>query len=712
VTPWAVLVIGLLLTAATASLTSGTVRAALVIAGLVVTLALFGLARGQAGALRDEAASRRASLGRYEHEQRARAEVEVVSARLRAILENTSDGFLLLDSSGRLIEMNPISERLLERPRADLLGRPVWGTPFFALGSMADTELRRAVRDSVIVQFEAPSPDGTRWLEVNAYPTSDGVSVFWRDATDRRHAEETRERLAAIVDSSDDAIVSKDLNGVIQTWNRGAERLFGYTAEEAVGRPITILIPPEAIDEEASILARIRRGHRIEHYETVRVHKDGRRFDISLSISPVRDATGTIVGASKIARDISELKRVAKEREQLLEREQQARTEAEAASRAKDEFLATLSHELRTPLNAIVGWAQVLSSARQDPGLVERALETIMRNAKHQTQLIEDLLDLSSIIGGRLRLNPRPVELVAVLAGALETVRPAADAKQLEIQTSFGSAIGVVTGDSDRLQQVFWNLLSNAVKFTPKGGRVVVRLDRERSRARVTISDTGIGIGPETLPYIFDRFRQGDSSITRAHGGLGLGLAIVRQLVELHGGTVEARSPGEGQGATFTVSLPVTPLRGADTRAAPQPASELPRCDGIRVLLVDDEADARELVAVLLRRCGAVVTEVSSAGEALAVIERADPDVVVSDLAMPSVDGYELIHRIRALPHAGRVPAIALTAHASADARVKAFQAGFDTYVAKPVEAAELVAVVVRLARRAGPAAALGATSG
>jgi PAS domain S-box-containing protein len=510
-----------------------------------------------------------------------------------------------------------------------------------------------------------------------------------------------RFRLAAIVESSDDAIVSKDLNGVIQSWNAGAERLFGYTAGEAIGRHISLVIPVGRSQEEDDILARIARGERVAHFETVRVRRDGREVDVSLTISPVRDAAGRVVGASKIARDITARKREEKDREQLLARAQEARAEADAASQAKDEFLATLSHELRTPLNAILGWAQMLGARAQDRDIVERAVETIVRNAKHQAHLIEDLLDLSRIATGRFRLEPRPVELVAVLTSALETVRPAAEAKQIEIRARFDPAVGPVWGDVDRLTQVFWNLLSNAVKFTERGGSVEIRLGTTGSHAVVEVTDSGIGIAPHLLPVIFDRFRQGDSSITRVHGGLGLGLAIVRQLLELHGGTVRASSPGEGQGATFTVRLPLMPVRVARRDEPPSAPDAMPRCDGIRVLVVDDEPDGRDLVKLVLERCGAAVTAVGTGAEALGALDTAPPDVVISDLAMPHMDGYELIRRIRRRPSGADVPAVALTAQASGDARARAFSAGFDTYIPKPVDPAELVALVIRQVRRA-----------
>jgi PAS domain S-box-containing protein len=625
---------------------------------------------------------------------------------LADLFENASVGLHCAAADGTILRANRAELEMLGYAPDEYVGRHI--ATFHVYRAVIDDILERLRRGETVRDREARMRhrDGSiRHVLISANALWEHgrlvhTRCFTRDVTDLRGAAEMRQRLAAIVDSSDDAIVSKDLDGIIQTWNRGAERLFGYSAEEAIGQPITIVIPPEHLSEEWEILDRLRRGLRIDHYETVRVRKDGQLVDISLTISPVYDGHGRVIGASKIARDITAWKRAEKEREEMLAREQRARAEAEAANRAKDDFLATLSHEMRTPLNAILGWTQVLSGARHDPDTVTRALETITRNAKQQARLIEDLLDLSTIMGGRLRLNRRPVDLVAALVAALETIRPAADAKQLAVVTRFDPAVGPVTGDPERLQQVFWNLLSNAVKFTPRHGRVTVELTRVRSRAVVTVADTGIGFRQEILPIIFERFRQADSSITRAHGGLGLGLAIVRQLVELHGGTVEASSPGEGQGATFTVALPLAPVREFHPALATLPAGDVGRCDGVHTLLVDDEEDGRGLLAVFLERCGGEVTAVGSAAEALAALARRRPDVLVSDIAMPGTDGYQLIRQIRRLPDGATIPAIALTAHASADARVQAFQAGFDTYLTKPVDPVELLAVVIRLARR------------
>ncbi len=372
-----------------------------------------------------------------------------------------------------------------------------------------------------------------------------------------------------------------------------------------------------------------------------------------------------------------------------------ARAHAEAANRVKDEFLATMSHELRAPLTAILGWAWTLRRAGFDSGTTARALEAIERNARVQVQIIDDLLDVSRIIMGKLRLEIRRLELPAVIRAALDTVRPAAKAKGIRLECVLDPGVGAVAGDPDRLRQVVWNLLANAVKFTPADGRVTVRLECAAGQARITVWDTGTGISPEFIPYIFERFRQADSTAARAYGGLGLGLAIVRHLVELHGGTVTASSPGEGRGASFTVTLPLA----APARGGP-PARAL---DGVSVLVVDDEPDTRELLTVVLRHYGATVTAVESAGGALQSLERARPDVLVSDIGMPGEDGYTLIRRIRAMePEGRRMPAIALTAYARKEERARALRAGYQRHVAKPVEPLELASVIASLTGKAG----------
>jgi CheY-like chemotaxis protein/nitrogen-specific signal transduction histidine kinase len=393
-----------------------------------------------------------------------------------------------------------------------------------------------------------------------------------------------------------------------------------------------------------------------------------------------------------------------------------AREKAEAASRSKDEFVAMISHEIRSPLNSILGRAQMLRKGKLDPSETERATEIIERNARAQSQLIEDLLDILRVITGKLTLNVRSVELAQIIEAAMDSIRPAAEAKSIQLRARIESRGGLVSGDPNRLQQIVWNLLSNAVKFTPRHGRVEVSLGRVDSHFQITVSDSGVGISPEFLPFVFDRFSQANATSERKYGGLGLGLAIVRHLAELHGGTAQADSPGEGQGATFTVTLPVKALReemiGLE-RAAPsaEPSAEYAdsftdaiMLDGLRVMIVDDEAETRDLLTALLTRRGAEVKACASAAEALEGIGRWRPSVLVSDIGMPDEDGYALIGKLRALgpERGGRIPAVALTAYARSEDRTRALASGFQAHVPKPIEAGELVVVIASLAGRLG----------
>ncbi|MBW4486283.1 MAG: CHASE domain-containing protein [Trichocoleus desertorum ATA4-8-CV12] len=411
-----------------------------------------------------------------------------------------------------------------------------------------------------------------------------------------------------------------------------------------------------------------------------------------------------------LAEDLARRAAIAVDNARLYAIAQQERTQAENANRTKDEFLATLSHELRTPLNAMLGWTQLLRSRQFDEAMVARALETVERNTRSLAALIEDILDVSRIITGKLRLQMRPVELATVIAAAIETVRPGADAKAIHLRSELDPLTGPISGDRDRLQQIVWNLLANAIKFTPQGGRVEIRLQRVNSQAEIIVSDTGQGIGPEFLPHIWERFRQADSSTTRAYGGLGLGLAIVRHLVELHGGTVQAESPGLGQGTTFKVKLPLITSSLEATTANPiplHPSDRLafqPRLDlqGVRVLVVDDEPDTRDFLAIALEQSGATVITAASATEALATIQQQQLDVLVSDIGMPETDGYTLMDQVRSLPpnQGGHIPAAALTAYAREEDRTRALLCGFQLHVPKPVSPSELIAVVANLAGR------------
>lgn len=400
----------------------------------------------------------------------------------------------------------------------------------------------------------------------------------------------------------------------------------------------------------------------------------------------------------------------------LNEKLEQAHAEAQAANLLKDEFLATLSHELRTPLTSILGWARMLGSGGLDEANARRAIETIERNAKMQSQLIEDVLDVSRIVSGKMKLEVRPIELTGLVEAAVDAVLPAAEAKGIRLRRVLDSGASMVSGDSARLQQVVWNLLANAIKFTPKGGRVQVRLERINSHVEIVVSDSGQGISPDILPFVFDRFRQADSSTTRTHGGLGLGLAIVRHLVELHGGLVEVESAGAGLGATFTVKLPLVAMRTLDLssdrrgeRVHPTASSGAafecpPALDGLQVLVVDDDEDTRDMVRAVLEQCGATVATAATAAEGFAALAQTRPDVLITDLGMPEEDGYSLIEKVRSLPaeRGGQTPAAALTAYARVEDRLRVLRSGFQIHIPKPVEPIELVTVIANLAGRTG----------
>jgi PAS domain S-box-containing protein len=1006
--------------------------------------------------------------------------------QLSAIVESSDDAIISKNLDGIITSWNKAAERIYGYTAAEVLGQPV---SILIPPDRVDeipAILERLRHGERIEHYETVRrrKDGTPIdVSLTISPIKDneghviGASKIARDITERKQAETARAYLAAIIASADDAIISKTLESVITSWNQAAEQMFGYTAAEAIGQQIYLIIPPERHAEETQILERLKRGKRVDHFETVRRRKDGTLIDVSLTISPIKNSEGQIIGASKIARDISERKRAEQEREELLARERRARqrfaflaqatellsstldyettlknlaqlvvpqfadwcgvdilaedgsiqrvtvahqdpdkiafaeevarryppdpesprgvpqvlrtgqpelypeipdellvksasdaehlellravglksgmivplvargrtlgaltfvngesdrryaqedldfaqdlarraalavdnarlyqetqhalrereevlqlhrsveerlsvlveasntllgrmrleevqqavieiagrliaadayavwrkdlrtdiwrvataiglsaefqdavpsdrdsaaarlegplaiesvqdvpwlahrqaayqlegiesllalplrlhgevassitfyyrnphhfsemeirvatalanlaaaalgtaelyqdqsrlrSEAEEANRLKDEFLATVSHELRTPLNSMFGWIRMLRAGRVNEADKARALEIIDRNAQAQAQIIEDILDMSRIITGKLRLDLQPVELPLVIEAAVDSIRPAAEAREIKLQVLLDTKAGPVLGDPNRLQQIIWNLLSNSVKFTPKGGRVRVQLERINSHVEITVADTGHGISPEFLPHVFDRFRQADSSNTRAHGGLGLGLAVVRHLVELHGGTVSAASAGEGQGATFTVRLPLTVVRDTPDRL-PSRAKELfgdareaswtlalpPDLTGVRVLIVDDEADARELLTAVIGQCGAEVAVAASAMEGLDTVREWQPQVIVSDIGMPDEDGYNFIRRVRTLPPeaGGNTPAAALTAYARMEDRVRALSAGYQTHVAKPVDPAELAAVVASLAGRTG----------
>lgn len=504
--------------------------------------------------------------------------------------------------------------------------------------------------------------------------------------------------LAAIVESSDDAIVSKTLTGQITSWNAGATRLFGYTADEVIGQSILILLPKDLVHEEAEILGRVKSGRRIEHYVTRRVRKDGTLVDVSITVSPVRDSQGEIVGASKIARDVTAEKLAAAERELLLESERAARSEAERLSHVKDEFLATLSHELRTPLNAILGWCQLLREPSFRGVNQAKAVDTIERNARAQAQIIDDLLDLSRIISGKIRLAIAPLRLDESLRLAVDIVQPTAQAKRIELILDMAEGTPIIAADSARMQQILWNLLTNAIKFTPSGGTIKATLRLEDEKVEISIADSGIGISPDFLPHVFHRFRQAEVGTARQYGGLGIGLSIVRNLVEMHGGSISVHSAGTDSGATFKMTfnrlvhddLQTGPSGASGTTAAPR------RLDQRKILVLDDDPDGRDLLALLLEEHGAQVTQAASARDALSTLWTQHFDVVLSDIGMPGMDGYEFIQEVRGLAPSplANIPAIAISAYARPEDRRRSLAAGFQLHIAKPYSVSGLLDAV------------------
>jgi PAS domain S-box-containing protein len=664
--------------------------------------------------------------------------------RFQLFVDSVVDyGIFMLDLEGRVATWNAGARRLNGYEAAEIIGQPF--SIFYPLdevaGGKCEQELETARRDG---RFEEEAwrirKDGSVfWANVvltavrNARGELLGYGNVMRDLSERRRAESelrrSEERLRLLIASVRDyAIFVLDPKGHVATWNPGAERLKGYRAEDIIGQHFSRFYPEEDI-RAGKCERELEGAARLGSFEDEgwRLRKDGSRFWANVIITPIREPDGTLVGFAKVTRDLSERKRHEEERISLARAEEAklvaeenqerarilaeelraARDRAEDATRVKDEFLATVSHELRTPLNAILGWARLLATGTLSPEKSTHAVETIIRNATAQNLIIDDLLDVSRIITGKLRLDVDYVDLNQVVSAALDVVRPGAEAKGVAVQWLLNPDAGTLKGDAGRLQQVLWNLLTNAVKFTPRGGRIHVMLHREDSYVTIEVADTGKGIASEFLPRVFERFTQHESTNSRRSGGLGLGLAIVKHLVELHGGSVAAHSDGENTGSTFVVRLPIAPVRTSRTeaRVTNGPSDDMscpPELSGLHVLVLDDEDDARELVRTVLQRAGSVVALASSAAEALASIRRHKPDVIVSDIGMPEQDGYAFISQLRALSReeGGRIPAVALTAYARADDRRRALVAGFQNHAAKPIEPQELMIVIANLAGR------------
>jgi len=506
-------------------------------------------------------------------------------------------------------------------------------------------------------------------------------------------------RFRALTDSMPQCVWAARADGEIYYCNRIWKAYVGHDG----GTSFLDAAPEEEVEGlRAAWREAVRRGEPLEREQRLQGHDGDSRWFL-LRMVPERDENARIRGWICTATDIDEQKK-------LLAATQEARSQAEVANRTKDEFLATVSHELRTPLNAILGWTRMLRTGAVEPRSLQRVLETIERNARMQTQLVDDILDVSRIIAGKMRINIQKADLHGVARSALDAVRPAAEAKGVNLVADLAADAAEFYGDPDRLQQVIWNLLANAIKFTPRDGRVELRVARTHSETEIRVSDSGIGIAPDFLPHVFDRFRQADSSITRAQGGLGLGLAIVRHLVEVHGGTVRAESEGEGKGAQFVVRLPVRAVAPvAEPEGVPggarvqrEPGVAPPQLlRGIEVLVVDDDADARELIAAVLNNSGAEVRSAASVDEAVAMLRQRRPDVLLSDIGLPSEDGYALIRRVREID--STVPAAALTAYASIDDHRRALESGFQAHVTKPIEPGDLALLVAQLAHSSTP---------
>jgi PAS domain S-box-containing protein len=655
--------------------------------------------------------------------------------RFRLLVASVRDyAIFMLDPSGHILTWNAGAERFKGYRAEEIIGQHFsrfYPPEALAIGLPAH-ELQVASATGVFEDegWRVRKDGSLFWANVviTAIRTAQGELIGFakvtRDLTQRRgHEEDLRrseERFRLLVEGVREyALFMLDPNGKVSSWNAGAQRIKGYTADEIIGKHFSVFYP-ESVRESGWPEHELRQAAAEGSFVDTgwRLRKDGTTFWANVTLTALRDDAGQLLGYAKLTRDLTEAKRVEVveatnlRHEEMLDAERAARMNAQRAARVKDEFLATLSHELRTPLSAILGWTQVLLRGATPKGPEEqrRAIEVIDRNARAQVQLIDDLLDLSRIMTGKLRLDLHQVAFSSVVEAAVDSARPAAEAKGIRLKAILSSGKDIINADSGRLQQVVWNLLTNAIKFTPKGGQVQVVLQRVNSHLELSVSDTGIGISSSYLPHVFDRFSQKDSSSTRAFGGLGLGLAICKQLVELHGGVITATSQGEGSGATFSVQLPLS-ITHLDEQGAPRshPTADtqsgemlsLPRLDNVHVFAVEDEPDARDLLRTVLEDQGAKVTSFASADDALAALKMSKPTVLVCDIGLPKTDGYQLIRKLRAEePRGGRIPALALTAFARAEDRKRCLLAGYQAHLAKPFDVGELILVVADLVGR------------
>jgi len=635
-------------------------------------------------------------------QRRSDAEVRRHAAQLAAFLDSAAIALRRIGPDGIILWANAAELKMLGYDAAEYVGHHI---AEFYVDADVDADIQaRLQRGEKLHEYAARMrcKDGSIKDVIidSSVLWEDGRFVhtqcFTRDVTDRRKAEETWALLAAIVESSDDAIISKDLNAIITSWNRGAERIFGYTVAEAIGRSITMLIPSDRPDEEPAILDRIRRGERIDHYETVRQRKDGSLLDISLTVSPIRDARGRVSGASKIARDISERRRAEAQRAELLHVTERARADAEAANRAKDEFLAMLGHELRNPLSAI---RNAVAAATLDETSRSRALEIARRQTEHLARIVEDLLDVARITQGRVRLRRERLALAELLRRTVDNARSIIDERGHALTLAVPADPIEVEADPTRVEQAVANLLANAAKYTDPGGTIRVSAERDGELAVIRVRDNGIGIAPDVLGRVFDLFTQDERSLDRAPGGLGIGLTLVRRIVELHGGSVEAQSPGLGGGAEFIIRLPALP-RAVNAPSAQRPEDAQQRLSErrpARVLMVEDHPDTAESLVMILELVGHHVRVVHDGYAALEAARANTPDIMLIDIGLPEMNGYEVAQAIRSDPALKHIVLVALTGYGRAEDKVRALAAGFDYHLVKPVDLDALDDLVARL---------------
>ena len=604
---------------------------------------------------------------------------------LAAIIDSSDDIIVSKTLDGIITSWNKGAERILGYTAEEVIGKHV--SMLMPPDALEDTEkiLTRIRRGEKVDHYETKRrrKDGTIIdVSLTVSPVRDsagiirGASKVGRDITDQRRATEFRERLAAVIDSSDDIIVSKTLDGVITSWNRGAERVLGYTADEVIGQHVSMLMPPDALEDTDKILTRIRRGEKVDHYETKRRRKDGTVIDVSLTVSPIRDAAGNICGASKVGRDISGLTRAAAALSEL--------------NRRKDEFLAMLAHELRNPLSAINNAVLVSRKSKLDETL-QWTTDIIERQVKQLARLVDDLLDVSRINQGKIELRKEVVDIGPILNSAVDAARPLIEERKHKLFVSFGSGTLRVTADPVRLEQIAVNLLSNAAKYTESGGRIWLIAEQVGAEIVIQFRDNGVGIPPEKLPSMFELFVQGDRSSARSEGGLGIGLTLVKSLVEMQQGTISAVSEGAGKGSEFTVRLPAA----TSSRREAKPTStgdNGKRCS--RILVVDDNVDSAKGLARLLRLLGHDVRTAHDGSEAIAIAETYCPEVVLLDIGLPMMDGYEVARRLRESENCKNSVIVAVSGYGQDEDRQRSREAGFDFHLVKPIDADALITLL------------------